>query len=647
MRLGRLYEHPLPQRQEIAARPDTGERQRGPASHVGTDGTGDPVRTRSEAAAMRRSIATIALLLVALTSGCPESPSQRAEVHDFDSDTPAIHPALAAQSAEFEQRVVRVTEGVYVAIGFGLANSILIEGVDGTIVIDAMGTVETARAVREAFEAVTTKPIRAIIYTHNHADHVFGGRGFVEDPIAAGVEVIAHATTEYYIDRVVGILRPVLSRRSDRMFGVALPSGPAGHVNCGIGPALEIDGTRTLGLLRPTRTFEERLSLRIAGVQLELVHAPGETNDQLFVWLPEKRVLLPGDNIYKAFPNLYTIRGTLYRDVLAWSQSLDAMRALRPAYLVPSHTSPIEGEAAIDEVLLAYRDAIQFVHDQTIRGMNDGLTPDELVRQVQLPKHLASHPYLQELYGTVEWSVRSIFTGYLGWFDGNAVTLSPVDAVERARATIDLMGGINRVISAASEALSEGRAAWAAELVQHVLTIAPGHDAARAVQIDALRELGRASLSPNARNYHLTQALELERGHRVSAPPIDESVLDLLHGVPIENFMRAMPVRLDAGKAEETDTLAVFEFADTAGPAGVAPSTTSDAPNIWSLHVRRGVAALSPGDSADPDLRVRTSAQSWKEVATGIRNPAAAFASGEIRAEGGPIALARFLSLFR
>ena len=152
-------------------------------------------------------------LAAALWLACADEPTRTIERRDLESDTPLVHPILAAHTAEFERRVVEVTERVHVAIGFGLANSILIEGHDGAIVVDAMGSVESARAVKTAFEAITTKPIRAIIYTHNHADHVFGGKGFVEDLDAAGVEVISHETTEYYIDRVVGILRPILSRR--------------------------------------------------------------------------------------------------------------------------------------------------------------------------------------------------------------------------------------------------------------------------------------------------------------------------------------------------------------------------------------------------------------------------------------------------
>ncbi|CAN0578850.1 unnamed protein product, partial [Laminaria digitata] len=202
-------------------------------------------------------------------------------------------------------------------------------------------------------------------------------------------------------------------------------------MHCGIGPHLETD-LADAGLRRPTHTFDERLELKVAGLNIVLQHAPGETDDQLHLWLPDAQVLLPADNFYRAFPNLYTIRGTPYRDVRAWVRSLDAMRALKPKVLVPSHTRPLQGAEVVYNALTDYRDAIQYVHEQTVRGMNLGLTPDALVEQVRLPQHLSKSPYLAEHYGTVAWSVRSIFDGYLGWFDGVAAHLEPLS--EKARA---------------------------------------------------------------------------------------------------------------------------------------------------------------------------------------------------------------------
>lgn len=567
----------------------------------------------------------------ALSVGCDRAVSPVATQVFVEEGVPA---PLEAHSAEFERRVYEVTPGVYAAVGFGLANSILVEGDDCAFVVDVQGSVESAREVRAEFEKVTTKSIEALIYTHNHADHVFGGPGFV-DP-EQGVEVYAHETTEFYIDRMVNRIRPIIGARSARMFGNHLPGeGPDRFVNAGIGPALEIGhGGGTLGLLRPTKTFEDELSVEICGVDVELVHAPGETNDQLFVWLPEKRVLMPGDNVYRAFPNLYTIRGTLYRDVLEWVESIDRMRALNPAFLVPSHTRPVSGEEEIESILVAYRDAIQYVHDQTLRGMNRGATPDELVAQVELPPRLRDHPYLQEFYGTVPWSVRSIFSGYLGWFDGDTATLDPASPDERAQGYAALAGGPDALLSAASRALEGGRYAWAAELATHVARLRPNDREPRRVKAAALRALGQRSTSPNARNYYLTQALELEGDVELSpGVAVGDELMDLVQSIPIENFLAAMPVNLDPEKAGDADLMLGFDFTDVS--------------EGYSLHVRNGVADLQEGFPEAPDVALRLPSRLWREIVVGRRNPAVAFATGDVQVEGSTIELVQFLGWFR
>lgn len=179
-----------------------------------------------------------------------------------------------------------------------------------------------------------------------------------------------------------------------------------GAVNDGIGLRLKFDKSSTRGLLYPTDTFDTAShEFTIAGKNFVLYHAPGETDDQIVVYMPKEKVLFAADNIYKTFPNIYAIRGTTTRDALQWASSLDLMRHLRAEYLIPSHTKPISGAELIYETITIYRDAIQFVHDQTVRFMNKGFTPDEIVgnKLIQLPKHLKEHPYLQEFYGTVDW----------------------------------------------------------------------------------------------------------------------------------------------------------------------------------------------------------------------------------------------------
>jgi alkyl sulfatase BDS1-like metallo-beta-lactamase superfamily hydrolase len=408
---------------------------------------------------------------------------------------------LEAHTAEFEREVIRVTDGVHVAVGFGLANSILIEGDDGVIIVDTMESIEAARDVKAEFDRITDKPVRAIIYTHNHTDHIMGATVFAGDDQP---DVYSHETTTAEVENIYKHITGAIFSRSVRQFGVFLSDED--HLNCGIGPRLRVGPPGATGFIPANRTFSDEMETEIAGIRLKLVHAPGETDDQLYVWLPDKGVLLPGDNFYKAFPNLYAIRGTSYRDVRHWADSLDLMIAEAPEFLVPSHSRPISGAAQIAETLGNYRDAIRFVHDETVAGLNRGLTPDQLVETVKLPDHLAALPYLQEYYGTVAWSVRSIFNGYLGWFDGNATNLFPLSPKERASRMAELAGGEDALRAKAAAAFEAGDFQWCAELADLLIALSPGDAEAKRLRAGALRELGERQISANGRNYYLTSA---------------------------------------------------------------------------------------------------------------------------------------------
>ena len=409
---------------------------------------------------------------------------------------------LRAHSQEFRQEVVRVTDGVYVAVGFDLANAILIEGTDGVIIVDTLSSANAARAVKAEFDRISKKPVRAIVYTHHHVDHVGGASVFA----AGGApSVYAH---EWLLEenRATNVGRG--GRDGGNQFGTGLPDDL--RINDGIGPGLVLGGGN--GFIPPTNTFAgERTRIQAAGVTIDLVHAPGETDDQIYVWLPEKRVLLAGDNFYRAFPNLYAIRGVPLRRVDWWVDSLTKMIDERPEHLVPSHSRPISGAGEVNAALTAHRDGAKSVLDQTIAGMRNGLRPDELVATVRLPPDLASNPYLQEFYGTVAWSVRAIYTYYLGWFDGNATNLFPLPTGERSSRLVDLLGGEAAILTQVRAALDKGEFQWAAELTDYLLAGQPLHAEARRLKARALTELGERQMNAGARNFYLSSAQYLLR----------------------------------------------------------------------------------------------------------------------------------------
>ncbi|MDC0254978.1 MBL fold metallo-hydrolase [Bacteriovoracales bacterium] len=530
---------------------------------------------------------------------------------------------IKEQNKQFRKGVYKVTDGVYVAVGYGLANSILVLGPKGKIIIDVLGNIETAKIVKKEFDKISKLPLKGIIYTHNHSDHIFGGEVFAE---GKKIPVYAHEKTKKAINRIISVVEQSITARSFRMFGTYLNKEQLG--NAGIGPFLEINSKSKLGLLYPTHTFSKRLKIKLAGLDVEMVHAPGETDDQIFIYLPQKKVLFPGDNYYHTFPNLYTIRGTPYRDVRLWANSLDLMMEKEPEFLVPSHTMPLKGKENIKDVLSHYRDAIRYVHDQTVRGMNSGLTPDELVQKVKLPKFLSEKPYLQEIYGRVDWAVRSIFSGYMGWFSGQSKDL--YSSKKRGLYFSELVGGKDNLIFKANEAFKKGRSLWALELVEVFLKQWPEEIQGKRLRKKILEKLAEKELNVNSRHYFLTQALEVEKG----ALPYKRAIpsLKMVHSLDTELIFELFTVNFNAEKAQDIEKKVVFEFVDTN--------------EVFTLFVKRGVASYKKKLLAPYDIHVKCNSKVFKEILAQKTNPLKALVKFSYP-KGNAFSFSQFLTLFK
>jgi alkyl sulfatase BDS1-like metallo-beta-lactamase superfamily hydrolase len=554
----------------------------------------------------------------------------------YDKSAQTIPPRLTEHSKKMEQRVYKIADNVYSAVGYALANSIMIEGRDGMIIVDVTESVDSAKAILAEFRKITDKPVKAVVYTHNHTDHTMGVKAFVseEDVKAGRVDIIAHETLMDTVISNASVIAPILGLRSAYSFGIALERGPEGSVNEGIGPKL-IVGQRSF--IAPTKTFKYSLDIEVAGVKLHLQHAPSETDDEIVVWLAESKVLLTAEVIQgECFPNLHTLRGTKYRDPVNWFKSIDKLRLFGAEHMVPSHGRPVSGKQKIEELLTSYRDAIQFVHDQTIRNMNKGLTPDELVEVVsKLPRHLANHPWLGEFYGTVKHSVREIYVGYLGWFEGDPTFLDPLPRGERAARYVEQMGGHDRVLQSALGAYDKADYQWAAELLTYLIRVNKDDAQARSLKAKALRGLAYKTENTNWRDWYISSARELERSLNSMVTLAATSSLaaaDIVKQLPINKLLEGMTVRLDPLKTADVHLTVGFRFTDTG--------------RGYALEVRRGVAQLHESLPGDVDVTLNLTVSDLHRIILRQTTFAEALKTGEIKADGKQAELARFFGFF-
>ncbi len=531
---------------------------------------------------------------------------------------------------EFRKELIEVTDDIYVGVGYGLANSIMIETENNLIIVDTLGSVETATELINDFRKISEKPIIAIIYTHNHLDHLGGAKVFFDEEYT---EIYAQENIIYNLDNIATTIRPIIFERSSRQFGIPLPEEEIVHQ--GIGGFLEINDQSTFGLVRPNILFDDQMTLKIDDLTLMLAHVPGETDDHLYVWIPEKKVVMVGDNFYRSFANLYAIRGTKFRNPMEWVHSLDKIRLLNAEHLVPSHSRPISGKENVSKALTDYRDGIQFVHDQTIRYINKGLTPNEIVQKVKLPNHLAESPYLQPFYGSISSYIRSIFSGYIGWFSGNISDLHPLSATERAQKFVNIARKQTKISDEAESALTNGEYQWALELADILLALDPDSTNAKNIKANAAEKLSQYQLASNDYYFYRTVAGELRNEINVDPSTANSVTPEQLEATPIDAIMNILPVNLNLEKSEEIIKTYQFSF--------------TDSEEKYSVYVRRGVAQISKYPEPNAEIKVITDQQTLKEVFGGLKNLAAIsllLTNNTINVEGSKLEFLQFLDLF-
>ena len=406
----------------------------------------------------------------------------------------------------------------------------------------------------------------------------------------------------------------------------------------------------------PTHTFSGFTKFTVGEYTIELHEAHGETHDMLFVYIPELELLLPGDNYYQSFPNLYTIRGSSPRPIRDWIRSLDSMRRLNPKYLVPSHTIPVIGKEEILQKLTDYRDAIQWLYTSVIRAANKGQTLEEITESIGLPPHLLKQEALAEFYGQIDWSVRAIYNNELGWFDGHASHLYSEDHTASARRYINHMGGAQKLLALIEESLKKDDKEdyiWALDLIDllqdgiiaardaaNVKTNSPSlsltkmeENQLKNLEIQALQLLGEKVTNMNGRGYLLQVAKEL--AGQVPEHAVPNIKPALISKLPLDLIFEVMISRLIPELSQDAHETVCMILSGT----------------TYYLTIRKGILeiqkdTLLPGNP-EPMGTLIADEVVFKQISLKKLDPVDAVATGKVKIEGDALKYFKFQRRFK
>src|SRR5262245_31349608 len=562
-------------------------------------------------------------------------------VWDLDAyaflDGPApetVNPSLWRQGQLLTRDgLFEVVPGIYQLRGFDLSVMSVIEGDDGVIVIDPLISKETAAAAFALYRRERgDRPIRAVIYTHSHIDHFGGVKGIVsQDDVEAGkVSIIA---PEGFMEHAVSenvFAGTAMARRAGYMYGAALDKGPTGQVGAGLG---QTTSTGEPTLIPPTvditTTGQE---LTVAGIRIVFQVTPGtEAPAEMNFYFPDHRALCAAENTSHTLHNILTLRGAVVRDAHDWARYLTETIGLWGDDLevvFASHHWPTWGRERAVEFLATQRDMYLYLHDQTLRLINQGYVGSEIAEQLEMPPALGAAWHPHGYYGSVSHNVKAIYQRYLGWYEGNPARLWRHPPEAAASRYVEAMGGADAAVAVAQKAYNDGDYRWAVELLDHVLFADDSHAAARALQAGAMEQLAYGAENGTWRNAYLAGAAELRHGSFGTPTTVGP---DLLGALTVTQVFDSVAIRIDGPRAWDEHLTLSWVISDTGA--------------TYVTELRNGALNQRQVDVPAPGPCFTLTRAALIGLVTGTLDAARAVADGTLTIAGDPTGLQRLVSL--
>lgn len=510
---------------------------------------------------------------------------------------PTVNPSLWRHMKLLRKHgLYKVTDNVWQVRGFDVSNMTVIKGATGWILIDPLTTAEAAAAALELVnQQLGPQPVKAVIYSHSHGDHYGGVRGVISDADAksGAVAVIApeHFVEEASSENVLA--GPAMGRRANYQFGAALKPGPSGQMGSGIGKAIS-GGAITL--VTPTDLIKKTGETRtIDGVALEFQMVPEtEAPSEMNVFIPSAKTFLAAELATCSFHNILTPRGAKVRDALAWSNYLNEainLYAARSDAAISSHCWPRFGQDEVKSWLSGHRDNYRYLHDQTVRMMNKGMTQAEIAEAIKPPASISDQWYNKGYYGTYSHNSKAVYQRYLGWYDAVPANLNPHPPTERAKRFVADMGGAPKVLAAAKRAMAAGDYRWSSDLLNQLVFADPQNAEGRALLADSYEQQGYQAESAIWRNQFLSAAYELRNGVKSSATIQSP---DMIAAIPTGLLLESVATRLDPAKVAGKELAINFILSDRNESAKVSVGNGVMINEIGARHAEPAATITGP-----------------------------------------------------